>query len=158
MLKFDPRAFLQEYLPEMMLWVTVGVVLLAVGVFIIRRFPKGAEGDKPPTSDMMDAMRDLHVRGQLSDDEYHLAAGRLVGQRIYLDYPSHTGTENVLLAATLASGTTVLKHASAEPETASPETTSSGMAAVAPRRSPASHLAHISSRSGPRPSHRWWAA
>ena len=70
MLKFDPRAFLQEYLPEMMLWVTVGVVLLAVGVFIIRRFPKGAEDDKLATSAMMDAFRDLHARGQLSDDEY----------------------------------------------------------------------------------------
>src|SRR5438552_10114802 len=55
---------------------------------------------------------------ELSDDEYRLAADRLVGQRIYLDYPSHTGTENVLLAATLAGGTTVLKHASAEPEVA----------------------------------------
>ena len=47
-----------------------GLGFHAVGVFIIRRFPKGAEGDKAPTSDMMDAMRDLHARGQLSDDEY----------------------------------------------------------------------------------------
>ncbi|HLZ09561.1 MAG TPA: UDP-N-acetylglucosamine 1-carboxyvinyltransferase, partial [Chloroflexota bacterium] len=47
-----------------------------------------------------------------------LQSDRLVGERIYLDYPSHTGTENVLLASTLARGTTVLKHASAEPEVA----------------------------------------
>ncbi|MHB1414500.1 MAG: UDP-N-acetylglucosamine 1-carboxyvinyltransferase [Chloroflexota bacterium] len=42
--------------------------------------------------------------------------GRLKGERIYLDYPSHTGTENLLMAACLAKGTTIIKHASAEPE------------------------------------------
>jgi uncharacterized membrane protein len=64
------HVFLQEHLPQIMLWVLVGVVLVAIGVFIIRRFPKGAEDDKLATSDMMDAFRDLHARGQLSDDEY----------------------------------------------------------------------------------------
>src|SRR5262245_43734358 len=64
------QSILQDNLPQIMLWVGVGVVLLAVGVFIIRRFPKSAANDKPPTSDMLDAMRDLHARGQLSDDEY----------------------------------------------------------------------------------------
>ena len=54
----------------------------------------------------------------LSDNQYDLRAQQLRGDRIYLDYPSHTGTENVLLAATLAHGTTLLKHASAEPEVA----------------------------------------
>lgn len=43
-------------------------------------------------------------------------AGRLRGERIYLDYPSHTGTENLLLAAVLARGKTVIKNASHEPE------------------------------------------
>ena len=42
--------------------------------------------------------------------------GRLHGESMYLDYPSHTGTENLLMAATLAQGRTVLTHASAEPE------------------------------------------
>lgn len=55
---------------------------------------------------------------ELTDNQYALEAERLRGERIYLDYPSHTGTENVLLAATLAEGTTVLKHASVEPEVA----------------------------------------
>ncbi|HEX9014645.1 MAG TPA: UDP-N-acetylglucosamine 1-carboxyvinyltransferase [Chloroflexota bacterium] len=42
--------------------------------------------------------------------------GRLHGASVYLDYPSHTGTENLLMAAVLAKGTTVIKHASVEPE------------------------------------------
>lgn len=50
------------------------------------------------------------------DGKYHVGADRLVGTRIYLDYPSHTGTENLLMAACLAKGKTVIKHASAEPE------------------------------------------
>ncbi|MBI4321676.1 MAG: UDP-N-acetylglucosamine 1-carboxyvinyltransferase [Chloroflexi bacterium] len=50
---------------------------------------------------------------------YQLRSDRLVGQRLYLDYPSHTGTENLLMAASLAKGKTIIKNASAEPEVVS---------------------------------------
>ena len=40
----------------------------------------------------------------------------LRGARIYMDYPSHTGTENLLMAASLASGRTTIVHAACEPE------------------------------------------
>lgn len=40
----------------------------------------------------------------------------LQGNVIYFDIPSVTGTENLLMAATLAKGTTVLKNAAKEPE------------------------------------------
>jgi UDP-N-acetylglucosamine 1-carboxyvinyltransferase len=42
--------------------------------------------------------------------------GRLSGSTIYFDIPSVTGTENLLMAATLAQGTTVIKNAAREPE------------------------------------------
>jgi len=42
--------------------------------------------------------------------------GSLQGDVIYFDIPSVTGTENLLMAATLAAGTTVLKNAAKEPE------------------------------------------
>jgi len=64
------QLFLREYLPQVLLWGAVGVVLVALGVFIIRRFPKSHDDDKLATSDMMNAFRDLHEGGQLSDDEY----------------------------------------------------------------------------------------
>ena len=35
-----------------------------------------------------------------------------------LEYPSHTGTDNVLMAAVLAKGTTVIENAAREPEVA----------------------------------------
>ncbi|PNU20163.1 UDP-N-acetylglucosamine 1-carboxyvinyltransferase [Geothermobacter hydrogeniphilus] len=43
-------------------------------------------------------------------------AERLKGARIYLDIPTVTGTENLLMAAALAEGETVLENAAREPE------------------------------------------
>ncbi len=67
---------------------------------------------------------DVHLRGfkrmgatvEQRDDQVIACGGRLRGARIYMDYPSHTGTENLLMAATLATGKTVIVNASAEPE------------------------------------------
>ena len=42
--------------------------------------------------------------------------GPLQGNTIYFDIPSVTGTENLLMAAVLAEGTTVIKNAAREPE------------------------------------------
>ncbi len=42
--------------------------------------------------------------------------GRLKGGRVYFDIPSVTGTENLLMAAALADGTTIIKNAAREPE------------------------------------------
>ncbi len=43
---------------------------------------------------------------------------QLIGARIYLDFPSVGATENLLLAACLAKGETVIENAAAEPEIA----------------------------------------
>lgn len=42
--------------------------------------------------------------------------GRMRGCTIYFDIPSVTGTENLVMAATLAQGTTIIKNAAKEPE------------------------------------------
>jgi UDP-N-acetylglucosamine 1-carboxyvinyltransferase len=57
-------------------------------------------------------------RVRQADGNYVAVAenGGLHGATIYLDYPSHTGTENLLMAAVLAKGKSVIKHASVEPE------------------------------------------
>jgi len=41
---------------------------------------------------------------------------KLEGTTICLDYPSHTGTENLMMAATLADGETIIENAACEPE------------------------------------------
>ena len=45
-----------------------------------------------------------------------IKALRLRGAKIYLDLPTVTGTENLMMAATLADGTTVIENAAQEPE------------------------------------------
>ena len=42
--------------------------------------------------------------------------GRLKGAKIYLDFPSVGATENIMMAATLAEGTTIIENAAKEPE------------------------------------------
>lgn len=49
---------------------------------------------------------------------YIAAKGKLRGAEFTFDMPSVTGTENLMMAATLASGATVLKNAAREPEIA----------------------------------------
>ncbi|TDQ52927.1 UDP-N-acetylglucosamine 1-carboxyvinyltransferase [Actinorugispora endophytica] len=69
---------------------------------------------------------DFHYRGfarlgaEVTEDaernHINVEAGNLRGGRLYLDTPSHTGTENLLMAAVLTPGTTVIEHAALEPE------------------------------------------
>ncbi len=67
---------------------------------------------------------DLHLRGfaamgaqvSLVHGYVDAQARRLAGNRIYLDYPSVGATENLLMAASLASGTTIIENAAEEPE------------------------------------------
>ncbi|MDO9064771.1 MAG: UDP-N-acetylglucosamine 1-carboxyvinyltransferase [Sulfuricella sp.] len=67
---------------------------------------------------------DLHIKGLQAmgaeieiEHGYILArAERLKGARIFMDIVTVTGTENLMMAATLAEGTTVLENAAREPE------------------------------------------
>lgn len=43
-------------------------------------------------------------------------ASKLIGSRIYLDFPSVGATENILMAASMAKGTTIIENAAEEPE------------------------------------------
>jgi UDP-N-acetylglucosamine 1-carboxyvinyltransferase (EC 2.5.1.7) len=43
-------------------------------------------------------------------------ADKLVGANIYLDFPSVGATENIMMAASLAEGTTILENVAEEPE------------------------------------------
>ena len=74
------RDFLSDPYVQITVWGGVGVVLVALAVYLIRRFPKSAGDDKLATSDMMDAFRDLHGTGQLSDDEYRSIKTKLAAR------------------------------------------------------------------------------
>ena len=67
---------------------------------------------------------DLHIEGlrargaEISVDSGYIKAraSRLKGVRLVLDMVTVTGTENLMMAATLAEGTTVIENAAREPE------------------------------------------
>src|SRR5215470_5731900 len=46
----------------------------------------------------------------------HIKADKLKAAHLYLDTPSHTGTENLIMAASLTPGTTVIDNVAMEPE------------------------------------------
>ncbi len=66
----------------------------------------------------------LHIRGfealgadiKIDGGYIHAQAPRLRGGRIFMDLVSVTGTENLMMAATLAQGITVIENAAREPE------------------------------------------
>jgi UDP-N-acetylglucosamine 1-carboxyvinyltransferase len=74
-----------------------------------------AIGSRPVSVDLK-AFQTMGADVQVGEDYYVIKSPRLQGRRIMLDYPSHTGTENVLMAACLADGTTLIENASIEPE------------------------------------------
>jgi len=66
---------------------------------------------------------DLHLKGLERmgatigfDHGYLDAGGGLHGTDIALDWPSHGATENLMMAATLAKGTTIIENAARDPE------------------------------------------
>ncbi len=67
---------------------------------------------------------DLHLKGlsamgakiNLGHGYVEAQADRLIGDKIYLDFPSVGATENIMMAATLAEGQTIIQNAAEEPE------------------------------------------
>lgn len=67
---------------------------------------------------------DLHLKGFKSlgakiDMEHGFVEAtteKLVGTKLYLDFPSVGATENIMMAATLVEGTTIIENAAEEPE------------------------------------------
>jgi UDP-N-acetylglucosamine 1-carboxyvinyltransferase len=67
---------------------------------------------------------DQHIKGlqamgatiNVDHGDMHASVERLRGARIVMDLVTVTGTENLMMAATLAEGTTVLENAAREPE------------------------------------------
>jgi UDP-N-acetylglucosamine 1-carboxyvinyltransferase len=61
-------------------------------------------------------LRKLGARTEISHGRVVAHAGDLHGAQIWLDFPSVGATENILMAAVLAEGTTVIDNAAREPE------------------------------------------
>ncbi|MBQ6621757.1 MAG: UDP-N-acetylglucosamine 1-carboxyvinyltransferase [Mogibacterium sp.] len=99
--------------------VTMGPLLARCGECVMP-LPGGCTIGKRPI--------DLHLKGfralgadvdfDMENEQVILKAGPegLIGDVIYLDFPSVGATENILMAATLAKNTTIIENAAKEPE------------------------------------------
>jgi UDP-N-acetylglucosamine 1-carboxyvinyltransferase len=73
-----------------------------------------AIGSRPVSVDVK-GFAQLGAQVATVDDRFS-ASGKLTGANLVLDYPSHTGTENLIMATVLAEGITIIENASTEPE------------------------------------------
>ena len=101
---------------------TMRASILVLGPLVARMgrarvsLPGGcAIGDRPVNLHIK-ALADLGAEVELRDGYVEAKASRLKGASIYFDIPTVTGTENIMMAACLAKGTTLLKNAAKEPE------------------------------------------
>ncbi len=74
-----------------------------------------AIGDRPINLHI-DALKKMGAKVEQSHGYVTASAKRLKGTRIYFDIPTVTGTENVIMAASLAKGETLIENAAKEPE------------------------------------------
>jgi len=119
--RLDSRLVAEPFAPYDLVK-TMRASILALGPLLARfgearvSLPGGcAIGERPV---------DLHIKGlaamgadiAIEAGYIHATATRLKGARIFMDTVTVTGTENLMMAACLAKGTTVLENAAREPE------------------------------------------
>ena len=78
--------------------------------------PGGCAIGSRPVDPHLHGLRALGARVEVRNGNIEAYADRLIGGRIIMDTVTVTGTENILMAATLASGTTIIENAAQEPE------------------------------------------
>ncbi|HFC46872.1 MAG TPA: UDP-N-acetylglucosamine 1-carboxyvinyltransferase [Dissulfuribacter thermophilus] len=78
--------------------------------------PGGCEIGARPVDFHLQGLKALGAQWEIDSGFVDVRATGLKGARILLDFPSVTGTENILMAAVLAKGTSVIENAAMEPE------------------------------------------
>ncbi len=78
--------------------------------------PGGCKIGSRPVNFHIDSLEKLGCRVSVKDNYFILQSDGLRGSNIRLDYPSVGATENILIAASIAKGRTVLTNAAVEPE------------------------------------------
>jgi len=101
---------------------TMRASILVLGPLVARlgearvSLPGGCAIGARPVNLHIKALQEMGAEVELRDGYVEARCPRLNGAEIYFDISTVTGTENILMAACLARGTTVLKNAAREPE------------------------------------------
>jgi UDP-N-acetylglucosamine 1-carboxyvinyltransferase len=96
-------------------FLVAGPLLTRIGEFTAST-PGGCQLGARPVDVDVRGFRLMGAEVEVSERQISAKANTLRGAGIYMDYPSHTGTENLLMAAVLADGRTTIVNASCEPE------------------------------------------
>ncbi len=117
----DPTT-INDYTAAYELVRTMRASILVLGPLVARygqaevSLPGGCAIGARPVNLHIEGLRALGAEISIDGGYIRARAGRLQGARIAFDLVTVTGTENLLMAATLAKGTTVLENAAREPE------------------------------------------
>ena len=101
---------------------TMRASILVLGPLVARMgearvsLPGGCAIGARPVNLHIRALQEMGADISLKDGYIEAKARKLRGAGIYFDIPTVTGTENIMMAATLAEGVTTLKNAAKEPE------------------------------------------
>jgi UDP-N-acetylglucosamine 1-carboxyvinyltransferase len=120
-IEIDPRS-MQHYEAPYDLVKTMRASILVLGPLVARygrarvSLPGGCAIGSRPVDLHLHGLRTLGAQVEVRNGNIEARADRLKGGRIILDMVTVTGTENILMAATLAHGTTVIENAAQEPE------------------------------------------
>jgi UDP-N-acetylglucosamine 1-carboxyvinyltransferase len=101
---------------------TMRASVLVLGPLVARygrarvSLPGGCAIGARPVDQHIKGLKKMGAEVALEEGYVVASANRLRGARIYFDIPTVTGTENLMMAASLARGTTVLENAAMEPE------------------------------------------
>lgn len=101
---------------------TMRASVLVLGPLVAREgvarvsLPGGCAIGARPVNLHIKALQDLGAHVELNNGYIEARAKKLKGADIYFDIPTVTGTENIMMAAVLAQGTTRLNNAACEPE------------------------------------------
>ncbi|HBH86411.1 MAG TPA: UDP-N-acetylglucosamine 1-carboxyvinyltransferase, partial [Syntrophaceae bacterium] len=101
---------------------TMRAAVLVLGPLVARMgtarvsLPGGCAIGARPVNLHIKALEQLGAEVELKDGYVEAKAQKLKGTTIYFDISTVTGTENIMMAACIAEGTTVLKNAAKEPE------------------------------------------
>ncbi len=101
---------------------TMRASILVLGPLLARfgeaevSMPGGCAIGSRPVNLHIKGLREMGADINIDDGYIKAKAKRLKGARIFMDMVSVTGTENLMMAAALADGTTVIENAAREPE------------------------------------------